>query len=157
MTSQRIRGSISACLLSLLATGCSAAKQDEPYVPGLGEIMSLTQMRHMKLWFAGQGENWELAAYETDELSEGFADVVRFHPTHESTPDPLSELVPEFTSGPLGALRSAIGSRDLASFTAAYDSLTRGCNGCHRAAGFSFNVVRRPVENPYSDQRFRAP
>ncbi len=29
---------------------------------GLGEIMSLQQMRHSKLWFAGQAKNWELAA-----------------------------------------------------------------------------------------------
>ena len=26
----------------------------EPYEPGLGEIMALQQMRHIKLWFAGR-------------------------------------------------------------------------------------------------------
>jgi hypothetical protein len=129
----------------------------EPYVPGLGEIMSLTQMRHLKLWFAGQAENWELASYETDELEEGFADVVRFHPTHKSSPEPLTRLVPEFTEGPIEALRSAIAQRDLAAFTAGFDSLTQGCNGCHRAADFSFNVVVQPTSNPYSNQSFRAP
>ena len=117
--------------------------------------MSLTQMRHLKLWFAGQEQNWDLAAYETDELAEGFADVVRFHPTHKGSPTPLSELVPEFTASPIEALRSAIARHDLAGFTTAYDSLTQGCNGCHRAAEFSFNVVERPSANPYSNQRFQ--
>jgi len=117
--------------------------------------MSLTQMRHLKLWFAGQAENWALASYETDELEEGFRDVVRFHPTHKGIPVPLSQLVPEFTDGPIEALRSAIERRDLVGFTAAYDSLTGACNGCHGAASFSFNVVERPSANPYSNQRFQ--
>src|SRR5262245_58005265 len=34
------------------------------YVPGLGEIMSLQQMRHAKLWLVGSRGNWDLAGYE---------------------------------------------------------------------------------------------
>jgi len=147
--------SIAVCVLSSPLPSCQSAGHGGSYIPGLGEIMSLTQMRHLKLWFAGQAENWDLAAYETDELAEGFADVVRFHPTHKGSPAPLSQLVPEFTAGPLEALRSAIERRDLGAFTAAYDSLTEGCNGCHHAAEFSFNVVGRPSANPYSNQRFQ--
>jgi hypothetical protein len=37
--------------------------------------MTLTQMRHAKLWFAGQAANWPLAAYELDELHEGMQDA----------------------------------------------------------------------------------
>jgi hypothetical protein len=58
----------------------------EPFVPGLGEIMSLQQLRHVKLWFAGQAGTWKLASYEVDELDEGFDDVVRLHPTHKDSP-----------------------------------------------------------------------
>jgi hypothetical protein len=43
----------------------------QPYTPGLGEIMSLQQMRHSKLWFAGRAGNWDLADYEVDELRRG--------------------------------------------------------------------------------------
>lgn len=142
-------------LISIAVPSCRSATETSAYTPGLGEIMSLTQMRHVKLWFAGEAQNWELAAYETDELDEGFADVVRFHPMHKGSPTPLSVLVPEFTSGPIQALRSAIERRDRAAFTSAYDSLTQGCNGCHRATEFTFNVVERPSANPYSNQRFR--
>src|ERR1700692_621005 len=56
------------------AKPAEAAK--EPYAPGLGEIMTLTQMRHLKLWLAGAAKNWELADYELDELKEGFDDAI---------------------------------------------------------------------------------
>jgi hypothetical protein len=148
---------VAVCLLSSPLPSCQSTNHGKPYAPGLGEIMSLTQMRHLKLWFAGRAENWALASYETDELEEGFGDVVQFHPTHKGSPAPLSQLVPEFTAGPIEALRSAIEGRDLVKFTAAYDLLTQGCNSCHRAAEFSFNVVERPSANPYSNQRFQPP
>ena len=34
------------------------------YVPGLGEFMTFQQMRHVKLWFAAEARNWDLAKYE---------------------------------------------------------------------------------------------
>jgi len=119
--------------------------------------MSATQMRHLKLWYAGQARNWPLAGYEVDELEEGFADAVRFHPEHKHSPRPLTELVPEFTAGPIASLRAAIGRQSQADFIAAHDALTRACNACHVATEFSFNVVVRPVSNPYSNQNFEAP
>lgn len=141
--------------LSLLIGACRAPTTATSYTPGLGEIMTLTQMRHIKLWFAGEAGNWPLADYELDELEEGFADAVRLHPVHAGAPRPLADLVPEFTAASLQGLRAAVASRDGGAFVAAYDSLTSGCNGCHRAAGFSFNVVSRPTANPYSNQQFR--
>ncbi len=151
-------------LVSLaLGTGCrndgvrpSGATTGEAYAPGLGEIMSFTQMRHVKLWFAGEARNWPLASYEVDELEEGLADAMRFHPEHEGAARPLTELVPEFTAGPVLALRGAIRDESQAGFVAAFDSLTEGCNGCHAAAAFSFNVITRPSANPFSNQRFDA-
>jgi len=140
-----------------LVAGCdpgSGTSLAETYAPGLGEIMSATQMRHSKLWFAGEAGSWELASYEVDELEEGFADAVRFHPTHKDAPRPLTELVPEFTAAPVAALRQAIEARSPEAFAAAYDELTTSCNGCHEASRFGFNVVMRPTTNPWSNQRF---
>ncbi len=119
--------------------------------------MSATQMRHLKLWFAGAAENWPLASYEVDELEEGLADAVRFHPQHKSAPLPLRELVPAYMDGPISALRRAIVQRSRTDFVAAHDALTDGCNGCHVAARFSFNIVVRPSGNPYTNQSFEAP
>lgn len=151
-------GARAPTLLFLSVVCCAVACQPSPppaYVPGLGEVMTLNQLRHIKLWFAGEAGNWPLAAYEIDELEEGFADAVRFHPTYEGAPRPLAQLVPEFMDAPLRELRAAVLGRDAASFVVAYDALTNGCNACHETAGFSFNVITRPTSNPYSDQRFR--
>jgi hypothetical protein len=162
---ERAERALCACAALLLFAACAkppasdaeAAAPSEPYAPGLGEIMSATQMRHLKLWYAGDARNWPLASYEVDELEEGFADAVRFHPRHKSSPRPLTELIPEFSAGPIAALRGAIEAKDRAKFVKAYDALTQGCNGCHEASNFSFNVVARPSSNPYSNQRFKAP
>ena len=127
------------------------------WTPGLGELMSLQQMRHVKLWFAGEAGNWKLAQYELDELKEGFDDVVRLHPTHKDAPLPVSEIVPKIMGEPLANLGQAVVARDRARFTKAYDALTVGCNSCHEATNFGFNVVRRPAVNPYPNQSFAAP
>src|SRR5262245_2957841 len=83
----------------ILAMGMAACSREEG--PGLGEIMTLTQMRHAKIWFAGEARNWRLVDYELDELQEGLEDVVSFHPTHKDAPLPLSELVPTMMDAPV--------------------------------------------------------
>lgn len=143
-------------LIGTLVMGCSRESR-QPYTPGLGEIMTLQQMRHSKLWFAGQAGNWKLAAYELKELREGFADVVRFHPTHEGAPVPLEQIVPEMIDGPMDALGATIEAEDSRRFEGAFDDLTNGCNGCHDATNFGFNVVQRPTQNPFSNQAFGPP
>jgi hypothetical protein len=124
------------------------------FAPGLGEIMGLNQIRHDKLWFAGEKSNWPLAAYELDELQEGLDDAVKYHPTHEKVPEPLERLVPRFTSSPMQQLRAAVEAKDEAAFTKAFDALTAGCNECHRASSFGFNVVKRPTSPPFTNQEF---
>ncbi|HSP99732.1 MAG TPA: hypothetical protein VL049_21125 [Candidatus Dormibacteraeota bacterium] len=156
-TNRRLLWVCISAALALAPLGSASAKSAAaaaPYVPGLGEIMGATQMRHLKLWYAGEAQNWPLAAYEVDELAEGFADAARYHPRHKDAPRPIAELIPEFTAGPISALRAAIAAHDARGFAAAYDGLTAGCNGCHEAARFDFNVVVRPTANPYSNQRF---
>lgn len=131
-----------------LLPGCQPA----PYVPGLGEIMTLTQMRHAKLWLAGTAGNWPLAEYELEELHEGLDDAVTLHPTHKEAQ--VAVLVPEFMTAPLEQVEDAVAARDGAAFTAAFDALTAGCNGCHQATGFGFNAVARPAGNAYTNQVF---
>ena len=132
----------------------SSSVAAEPYVPGLGELMSLQQMRHTKLWLAGQAANWDLAAYEVDELGEGFDDVVKLHPTHKDSPVAPKDAVPRMVTAPLAELRQAVERQDAAAFVQAYDTLTAACNGCHEATNFGFNRVQRPGSNPYPNQVF---
>ncbi|HEV8700611.1 MAG TPA: hypothetical protein VGV60_04995 [Candidatus Polarisedimenticolia bacterium] len=117
--------------------------------------MNFTQIRHAKLWFAGQNRNWQLALYELDELQEGFDDVVRFHASHKDSPIPLSLLVPKIMGQPMSDLRDTITAHDEQAFGVAYDALTAGCNSCHQAANFGFNVVKRPSgASWFSNQAF---
>ena len=136
---------------------CSRAPATPQYVPGLGEIMTLTQMRHAKLWFAGQAANWALATYELDELHEGLDDAATFHPTHKDSPVPIPDVITKIMTDPLEQLDKAVKARDAAAFPQAFDALTEGCNACHRATNFGFNAVTRPSANPYSNQVFQVP
>jgi hypothetical protein len=140
--------------VALAACGREASQPVPPYVPGLGEIMTLTQMRHVKLWFAGEAGNWELASYELDELEEGFEDARTFHPTHKDAPQPLAEVMPAMVDAPIAALRGAVEKRDRPAFEAAFDALTAGCNACHQAMKFGFNAVQRPSTNSFPNQNF---
>jgi hypothetical protein len=138
--------------VTVAMTACG--RQPPPYTPGFGEIMTLTQMRHAKLWLAGDAGNWPLAAYELDELKEGFDDLVAYHPTHKDAPVPIAQIVPKMMSAPLKDLEEAVGAKDRDRFTRAFDDLTKACNGCHQATNFGFNVVVRPKDNPYVNQVF---
>jgi hypothetical protein len=136
----------------LCSTACSRG-----YAPGLGELMSFQQIRHDKLWLAAQAQNWKLAAYELDELEEGFDDVVRFHPTHKDSPLALTDVVPKIMGQPLRSTRVAIDARDPRAFVAAFDTLTAACNSCHQATNFGINVVRRPQDAAwFGNQDFAA-
>jgi len=164
---------MAAGLAAALCAACGAPRSGSPGVepapvtspaalagvaiPGLGELMAFNQMRHAKLWFAGEAGNWKLAAYELDELGEGFDDVVRYHPTHKDSPVPIGESVEKIMRQPLADVRRAIEAKDRALFVQAFDAVTDGCNRCHQATNFGFNRVQRPTSNPYSNQAFAPP
>ncbi|HUC43016.1 MAG TPA: hypothetical protein VMR65_03175 [Candidatus Sulfotelmatobacter sp.] len=150
-----LRNAATAAFLALVVTvGCTAHDSSPSYVPGLGEIMGLNQMRHSKLWFAGQSGNWPLAAYEVDELEEGFQDAKTYHPTHKDSPVAIADVIGPMTDAPVKQLRSAIDHRDVAEFTTAFDALTKACNACHKATTFGFIVVTRPSAPTYLNQSF---
>jgi hypothetical protein len=146
-------GAVIVCAVAL-AGACGRSETPRPYVPGLGEIMTLNQMRHAKLWLAGEAGNWPLAAYEVGELEEGFQDAVTFHPTHPGSPVSIAGSIAALTPGPVAALRQAIDERDPAKFAAAFDALTEACNDCHRAADVGWNVVIRPTGSSFLNQDF---
>lgn len=126
--------------------------QSGPYAPGLGEIMTLQQMRHAKLWFAGAARNWPLADYEVDELKEGFEDAASLHPVHEGVP--VGEMIAKLTPSPLQEISAAISKKDRAGFARAFDRLSATCNSCHQAANHGFIRIGRPTAPPFSNQIF---
>jgi hypothetical protein len=151
----KTRLALLGCLLLGLAA-CSRSGAAEPsYAPGLDEIMTLTQTRHVKLWLAGSAENWPLARYELDKLQEGIGDAARLHPRHKGSATPIPQLIDSTMRAPLTQLEGAVKAESRERFVKAFDALTQGCNGCHEATRFGFNVVTRPVGNPYANQAFR--
>jgi hypothetical protein len=134
----------------LAAVAASAQNPAEPAanggnLAGLGEIMTLQQLRHIKLWFAGRAGNWALADYEIGELNEGFEDVNKLLG---------GDTVEKMVGDPIKALQKAIEDKNRAAFTTAFDKLSAGCNNCHRALDHGFIAIQRPALLPYSDQVF---
>jgi hypothetical protein len=120
--------------------------------PGLGEIMSLQQMRHSKLWFAGSAGNWPLAGYELDELKEGFDAVRKQFTVHDGVR--LAPLLEVIEKAAIPGLAKTIAAQDAAKFADSFDALTAACNGCHQSAKHGFIVIQRPTSLPYSNQSF---
>jgi hypothetical protein len=160
-----------ACFVALLAlTACDAsldaasrAKLDahdavlrelprDFYRPGLGDLMHALQVRHAKLWFAGTAGNWELGAFEMEELRESLDRVARWHADSEEFA--MAPAVKAYMQTGRYALEQSIGRRSAADFPAAFDRFTNGCNECHLAAKHGFIVIERPAAPPYANQRW---
>ena len=137
----------------ILADDQRLGKSQHPYVPRLGDIMVATQLRHFKLWYAGQVRNWDLANYELAQIRGSFEDATEFFANIPGANTmKIAQSVDE--------AGSAIAAKDSAKFVKAYDGLTSACNSCHQAAGFGFIVIREPrmspiQTSPFSDESFR--
>jgi hypothetical protein len=144
---------IIAALIFVGPASVAAQAAKEPYAPGLGEFMTATQLRHAKLWFAGQAKNWPLAAYEIDEIKEGLEDAAKQFPTHDDLP--IADMIKTNTEAPLDELEKAVEAKSSTKFTVAFDKLTKGCNACHSSAKKEFIKIQRPTVPPVSNQVFR--
>ena len=136
---------IVAALMGIALSGIATARAEDNGMPGLGEIMTLQQLRHIKLWFAGRAGNWPLADYEIGELGEGFDDVNKLLG---------GDTVDKAVGGPIKELQKAVEDKNSAAFTTAFDHLTAGCNSCHHTLDHGFIAIQRPTSLPYSNQNF---
>lgn len=146
-----------AALIGIVLLGALAARAqqtDKPAAsppeadaggPGLGEIMTLQQLRHIKLWFAGRARNWPLADYELGELNEGFENVGKLLG---------GDIIDKNVGAAMKDLQKIVDDNNAAGFAAAYDRLSAGCNTCHRTLDHAFIAIQRPTVLPYSDQNF---
>jgi hypothetical protein len=150
------RGEIAALRAEIAALKqqlAEATRAAEP--PELGAQMLELQIRHARLWFAGDAGNWTLAAFQLHELRESLAGVVASNPEHAALqPQRLAEVLPAIMDPPAKRLQAAIDARDRRAFARAYDGLTEACNACHDAAGFGFNRFQRPRTPVLDNQRY---
>jgi hypothetical protein len=137
-------------LLGVLFSAPLALAQAEGYVPGLGDIMTTIQMRHIKLWFAGKSKNWDLATYELERIRQSLEDAATLY-----TGIPAEYV--GATVDPIKAIDAAIKAKDGAEFVKGYGALTGACNGCHQGIDRGFIVIQVPGTSPFSDQSFAPP
>src|SRR5580704_14357671 len=93
----------------VLAGDQPPGKAQPPYLLRLSDIMVATQLRHFKLWYAGQVKNWELANYELAQIRASFEDATRLSPNVPVAP--LTTIIQ-----PADEVRSAIEAKDSAKF-----------------------------------------
>jgi len=127
----------------------AAAQQGLSYMPRLGDIMGTVQLRHFKLWFAGDRENWPLAQYELQQIRDSFSDAAVLYQNV-----PIGNIEITMVEKPLADVDDAIKAKNRAKFTHGFSDLTATCNHCHEAAKVGFIVVRIPTASPFSNQSF---
>jgi hypothetical protein len=147
---KRVVTAIVALSVSVMVAAAQPAR--ESYEPGLGEFMTATQLRHAKLWFAGKQNNWDLAAYEIDEIKEGLEDAARLHPSFDGVP--VAEMIKTIIVPRIAELEKGVRAKSSAKFMVAFDELTSGCNSCHAGANKPFIRIQRPTESPTTNQNF---
>jgi hypothetical protein len=118
-------------------------------------MMTELQHRHANLWFAGDAENWPLAAHHVHELEELLEKTARYHPEYNGVG--VAALLESTTIPAVAALDSAVRAGDAAGFRSAFDGLTLRCNACHAAAERPFLAIQRPTRPPLDNLRFAPP
>jgi hypothetical protein len=111
----------------------------------LGQQMLLLQLRHGRLWAAGENQDWLLAQFQLAELNEALDDVIEQNGDDAALqPQQLSVVLPAIMKPAVSQLRKAIDAQDRVAFEKAYDGLSNACSSCHQAADHGFLVIQRP-------------
>lgn len=135
--------------LRSLETKNAAMKES---APGLGEYMTTIQLHAGKLWFAAKAANWELAAYELDEMKETMEAAKSLGA--EKNGVKIAAVLDSVLRTQLPPLEEAVKAGRSAAFQKSYDAALAACNGCHAEAGYKFIRIVRPVAPPVPNQRW---
>ncbi len=109
--------------------------------PGLARVMVEYANRFTTLYYAGKGGNWDMAAYQLEEMR----DVQEIA---EKTRPARAPMLKAFESSYLDRLADAIKARDETRFEAAFNRAVDGCNVCHAANDVAFIKYRLPKTSP---------
>jgi hypothetical protein len=124
------------------------------FKPGLDDLMTmLVQPRHIKLYYAAQSKNWQLAAFQANELRGALARIGRTIPNYRNTN--VDQAVASMFAGKLAAVNDAIKAGDAAQFQTTYREMTAACNDCHKGMEHPFLVIKVPDGGYFPDQEFR--
>ena len=125
--------------------------------PELGHQMLELQIRHDRLWWAGEAGNWNLAYYMVGELGEALHGIEETNGNApEVQPEKLSVVMPAIMNQAIEGVQSALEKKNKAAFAKAYDHLSASCNACHALAGVGIVHIQRP-KTPLLDNMRYAP
>ena len=120
--------------------------------PGLGEYMTTIQLHVGKLWFAAKAANWELAAYELDELKETMEAAKALNA--EKNGVKISSVLDSVLQTQVAQLAESVKRKSPGDFQKSYDETLGACNGCHTEAGYRFIHIARPTVPPVTNQKW---
>jgi hypothetical protein len=141
----------------LKARPVTASAASAAPAPELGQQMLELQIRHARLWQAGEARNWMLSQFQLAELRESLNGVVELNGDHAALqPNRLAEVLPAMMDPALKQMQGAIDAQDGPGFDAAYDAVSSACTGCHAASDHAFLVIQRP-QTPMLDNLRAAP
>ncbi|HEY5983458.1 MAG TPA: hypothetical protein VIU38_08290 [Anaerolineales bacterium] len=104
--------------------------------PGLGTVMIEYGNRLSRLWFAVNADNWDMAKYQLDEMTE-------IQEVAEITRPKRAPALKAFEDSFLKPMDAAIAAKDKAAFTKAFETAITGCNACHAAStGTNWNSYK---------------
>ncbi|MBW2392720.1 MAG: hypothetical protein JRG95_00495 [Deltaproteobacteria bacterium] len=115
--------------------------QVEKQLRGFDMAMVETGYRYSELYWAGQDQNWEGAAYQVRKLRLAIDNGLERRPKRAASAQPfLAEALP--------AMEEVVAGRDSSAFAAGFDDLTKACNACHAMEKLAFFEVRVPGVRP---------
>jgi hypothetical protein len=168
MKTGRIAALSLVCVLALSAAVVAVAQDASPspqtaarpglvildFKPAMDDLMTmLVQPRHIRLYYAGQAKNWQLAALQVNELRGALARIGRTIPNYRNIN--VDTAVAAIFADKLAAVSATIKAGDEAQFMAAYGEMTAACNDCHKGMEHPFLVIKVPDGGYFPDQEFR--
>lgn len=134
-----------AAQVKALTEQVEALKASHP-PPELGQQMLELQIRHNRLWWAAQAEDWTLAYFMVGEMTEALRGIEQTNgDAPDMQPQKLSEVMPAIMNPAIKGLQQALAKQDKAAFGEAFDRFSDSCTACHKMAGAPFLVIQRPT------------
>ncbi len=105
-------------------------------VPDQSHVMKDVAYHFSNLWFAGQAQNWPLAAFNLNETRSHLRWAVRVRPVRQTTAGQvdLRGILDGIDRSLLTTLQKTIDTRDLPAFSKTYRDTLTGCYACHQAS-----------------------
>lgn len=122
--------------------------EDEEYE--LAVTMGRMQIYMNKLWFAGKGENWDLAGFYIHETEECMEEIESKNLKEEGVE--LSSAIKDWGLNPLSELEKSVKEKDSKLFLDKYTFMVANCNSCHVATQKSFIKISQPTTPVFTNQ-----